>query len=296
MRWKRFNCRSVGRPTSTWRISRSRTRTSTPAKELFINGGGNPNFTGTCNFCHTNGGALAAAPAGQNRNFNTNVENRDHPARNGSPDVLDPEFPFDGGFGQTPPNPNPRNVFGNLTFNTASVVEAADTAPFFHNNVEVTLKDAVAFYSGAEFNAGAGTAGFNFTDAQNEQIADFLRGINTLQNIDVAVRELQEILANNNNPRNEQDKRLQTAFEETQDAIDVLTGQDIFQLALPDLNTARARISQALLNTNPSQRRQLVQQAINSLNAARGQVEIRLAFAYVVSASLRKTSGQAGGP
>jgi hypothetical protein len=118
----------------------------------------------------------------------------------------------------------------------------------------------------------AGTAGFNFTDAQNELIADFLRGINTFQNIDVAKRELKEILDNNNNPRSEQDKRLQTAFEETQDAIDVLTGQDVFQLALADLNTARARISQAQLNTNAAQRRALVQQAISSLNAARGLV------------------------
>ena len=71
---------------------------ATTGKSLFINGGGNPNFTGTCNFCHTNGGALAAAPAGQNRNFDTKVEDRVHPARNGT---SDPNFPFDGGFGQT---------------------------------------------------------------------------------------------------------------------------------------------------------------------------------------------------
>ena len=104
----------------------------------------------------------------QNRNFNTNVEARDHPARNGSPDVLDPNFPFDGGFGQTPPNPNPRGIFGNSTFNTASVVEAADTAPFFHNNVERTLVDAVEFYSGDEFNAvPQAAAGFDFNDTQN---------------------------------------------------------------------------------------------------------------------------------
>jgi cytochrome c peroxidase len=241
-------------------------------KGLFINGGGDPNFAGTCNFCHTNAGARAAVLGNENRNFNTNIEARDHPARNGSPDVLDPNFPFDGGFGQTPPNPNPRGIFGNGTFNTPPVVEAADTAPFFHNNVERTLVDAVAFYSGAEFNAVAGTAGFNFTSTQNEQIADFLRGLNTFQNIDVAVRELQEILDNKNNPRSEQDKRLQTAFDETQVAIDVLTGQDIFQLALPDLNTARARVSQAQLNTDSAQRRALIQQAITSLGAARGDV------------------------
>jgi cytochrome c peroxidase len=244
-------------------------------KALFINGDPTDDRTGTCNFCHRDGGALAVTPAGQNRNFNTNVEDRDHPSRNGSPDVLDPNFPFDGGFGKTAPDPNPRRIFGNSAFNTASVVEAADTAPFFHNNVERTLLAAVKFYSGVEFNAPRGNTGFAFDDAENDQIADFLRGINTLQNIDVAKRELQEILDNRNNPRNEQDKRLQTAFEETQDAIDVLTAPDaggIFSPAVADLNTAKQRISQAQLNTNAAQRRALVQQAINSLVGARAKV------------------------
>jgi hypothetical protein len=256
-------------------------------KGLFINGASppQPGFGGTCNFCHTNAGALAAAPAGQNRNFNTNIEARDHPGRDGSPDVPDPDFPFDGGFGQTPTNPN--GSFGNGTFNTASVVEAADTAPFFHNNVVAKLEDegavsalegVVRFYTGPEFNDAAriqANAGFFFTDPQIDQLVDFMRGVNTLQNIDVAVRELKEILDNRNNPRSEQDKRLQTAFEETQDAIDVLTAPDaegVFASAVPQLNTAQARISQAQVNTDPAQRRALVQLAITSLGAARGQV------------------------
>ena len=248
-------------------------RTSTPAQG-FINGSGRPGFAGTCNFCHANGGAnvkaaTVGAPKDENRNFNTNIEAKVHPARCCNPNP-DPNFPKDGGFGRTD---NGDGTFGNRTFNTASVVEAADTAPFFHNNVVRTLKEAVAFYSGPEFLALPPVVPkFDFTDDENELIADFLRGINTLQNIDVAKRELQEILDNKNDPLGEQDKRLQTAFEETQDAIEVLTGQDVFQLALPDLNAARADISQALLNTNPSQRRQIVQQAIDSLTAARGQV------------------------
>ena len=57
------------------------TSTSTPARMLFINGGGDPNFGGTCNFCHTNAGALAGTSRNQNRNFNTNVEDVLHPAR-----------------------------------------------------------------------------------------------------------------------------------------------------------------------------------------------------------------------
>jgi cytochrome c peroxidase len=243
-------------------------------QDLFINGGDDPAFTGKCNFCHLDAGANSIIQnLKQNRNFNTNIEARDHPARNGSPDVLDSNFPFDGGFGKAAPSPNPKVIFGNGTFNTTSVVEAADTAPFFHNNVVSTLEAAVAFYSGAEFLALPPTvAKFDFDDTQNGQIADFLRGVNTLQNIDVAARELQELLANRNNPRSEQDQRLQTAFEETQDAIEVLSDSGLFPIAKGHLITAQQRISQAQLNTDPVQRRALVQQALTSLCAAEGQV------------------------
>ena len=192
---------------------------------MFINGlnpnGNNGLAGGKCAGCHTNGGALIA---GVNRNLNTNVEDVPNPARNVR------NFPIDGGFGRTA---NPDGSFGNRAFNLASVVEAADTAPFFHNNVKTTLEEAVQFYSDDEFNASrALTAQFDFTQAQNDQIADFLRALNTLQNIDVARRELKEILDNRrDNPRAETDKRLQTAFEETQDAIEVLTAGGIFPSA-----------------------------------------------------------------
>ncbi len=68
-------------------------------ENLFVNGDTNPDpaTNGTCNFCHSNGGALALTPLGVNRNFNTNVEDRVHPAR----DVVN--FPRDGGFGKHPP-------------------------------------------------------------------------------------------------------------------------------------------------------------------------------------------------
>jgi cytochrome c peroxidase len=187
-------------------------------KSLFINGGGDPNFGGTCAFCHTNAGALATNL--RNRNFNTNVEDVFHPARN----IQD--FPHDGGFGRTD---NGDGTFGNRAFNTASVVEAADTAPFFHNNLVSTLEGVVEFYSGPEFNTPrAPGARFNFNQTQRDQIADFMRGVNTLQNINVGQRELEEILALTGNPQKEVQTRLQTAFDETQDAIDVLNEGVIF--------------------------------------------------------------------
>jgi hypothetical protein len=233
-------------------------------KLLFINGGGDPNFGGTCGFCHTNAGALSAASQNQNRNFNTNVEDVFHPARNIQP------FPKDGGFGRTA---NPDGTFGNRTFNTAPVVEAADTPPFFHNNVVSTLEDVVRFYSGPEFNnPRAPAARFNFNQTQINQLAGFMRGINTLQNVSVARRELAEILAIRNNPRSEQDTRLQTAFEETQDAIDVLNERGLFPSAVSQLTSARNLIAQAQFTGDSSQRRALVQQAITALDAARDAV------------------------
>src|SRR5205823_9244580 len=87
------------------------------------NGSGDPNAGGKCAACHNNAGALLG---GQNLNINTNVEDVVHPARS----IQD--FPHDGGFGQAA---NGDGTFGNRTFNLASVVEAADTPPFFHNNL-----------------------------------------------------------------------------------------------------------------------------------------------------------------
>jgi cytochrome c peroxidase len=234
-------------------------------KSLFINGGGDPNFGGTCNFCHTNAGARSASLQNQNRNFNTNVEDVvDHPARRIE------DFPIDGGFGRAA---NGDGTFGNRTFNAAPVVEAADTPPFFHNNLVSTLEDVVRFYIGPEFNGPRlPAARFFFTEPQIAQLAGFMRGVNTLQNINVAKRELEEILALRNDPRSEQDKRLQTAFEETQDAIDVLEGGGIFPIAVTHLTSARNRIAQAQLSGDSAQRRALVQQAIAKLVEARDAV------------------------
>jgi len=231
-------------------------------KSLFINGTGG----GTCNFCHTNGGALSAVLQNQNRNFNTNVEDRVHPAR-----MPSQPFPKDGGFGRTD---NGDGTFGNRTFNTPPVVEAADTAPFFHNNVEGTIEDAVRFYNGPEFNNPRPPAArFTFTDPEQiDQIADFLRAINTLQNIDVARRELSEILAIQGNPQREQDTRLQTARDDTEDAIAVLTQGNLFPVAVTRLTEAQNLIASAQATSNPDERRLLVQQAIAKLDQARSAV------------------------
>lgn len=232
-------------------------------KSIFVNGTGDLNAGGKCANCHGNAGAIATN--GQNRNFNTNVEDVANPAR------LVQNFPLDGGFGQSPTNPD--GSIGNRTFNAPPVVEAADTGGFFHNNITTTLDGVMEFYTGPEFNnPRAPTARFAFTPAQKSQVVGFMRGINTLQNVDVAVRELDLLLSTNGNPNQEQMRRLETAYGETQDAIDVLSAGGIFPSALTPLSDARGIIQQALQASNPNVRRSLAQSAMGRLTTARSLV------------------------
>jgi hypothetical protein len=134
---------------------------------------------GKCNTCHLNAGATAPFAPGVNSNFDTGVEDfSPHPARlTGEP------MPRDGGFGQSA---NDAGAFGDGTFNTPVLVEAADTGPFFHNNLVATIEEAVDFYNSAAFNSspsGAFLGGIQLAPDQVQAVAAFLRVINALENI-----------------------------------------------------------------------------------------------------------------
>lgn len=130
-------------------------------RELFLGDG----IIGTpCQVCHRNAGANANFGNQQNFNFNTNVENiADQPA-----DIIDAaNNPPDDGFGSP----------GDTTFNTAVLVEAADTGPFFHNNSVETIEAAVAFYTGPN-------VGITIMDgSQVRAIGAFLRVLNADENL-----------------------------------------------------------------------------------------------------------------
>ena len=139
-----------------------------------------------CFECHSNGGANADfvdLGGNQNVNFDTGVEHIVHPA-----ELLGRPLPPDAGFGR---DPHPGGGFGDGKFNTQPVIEAADTAPFFHHHGIATLEEAVAFYTTEEFAnspAGVFVAGISLTDAEVLQVAAFLRTINGLENIRSATR------------------------------------------------------------------------------------------------------------
>jgi cytochrome c peroxidase len=254
-------------------------------KNIFNNGNNPPNGAGgRCALCHNNGGANfapltpnvpppAPSPAFPNRNFNTNVEIGPHPAR------LLFSYPIDGGFGSLPDNGG--GSFGNLAFNTAPVVEAADTPPFFHNNLVNTLEELVQFYGGPTFNTlpngqpRALGAQFSFNPTEVSQLANFMRALNTLQNINIAARELDEVTQINGNPEKEMQTRLQTAFNDTRDAINVLNQGSLFPTAVNQLIGARNLIAQAQQpNLAGSTRKFLAGQAIDQLNLARATVAV----------------------
>jgi hypothetical protein len=179
-------------------------------------------------------------------------------------------FPHDGGFGQAL---NGAGSFGDLSFNTPPVVEAADTAPFFHNNVVSTLEGVVQFYAGPEFNTPrAAGARFSFSAAQVSDIANFMRGLNTLQNISQVQRSLNGVLALTGNPQPQVQEGLQLASSNTGDAIRVLGEGSIFPLAVPHLNQAQALIAQALAASSAGTRAPFINQALAELDAAQALV------------------------
>ena len=230
-------------------------------QELFndINGG-------KCFGCHFNAGAngsdaIFGAGAG-NLNFNTGVEDlTDQPG-----DMYGELNPADDGLG----------VPGIGEFNTPSLVEAADTGPFFHNNSVETLEAAVAFYNGDSFNnspagqlvAGATGSTINLEATQVVAIAAFLRVINALDNIKLSVNFL-------NNYKNEEflgnfeyDQLIAQASFETEDAIEVLSSGGLHPFAVQQLEAALDNMFDAMESNRFDEQTELIQEALTSLDRA----------------------------
>ena len=214
---------------------------------------------GKCFACHFNAGANGApaifgADAG-NLNFNTGVEDLpDQPA-----DLTGELVPPDDGFG----------IPGDSTFNTPSLIEAADTPPFFHNNSVKTIEGAVGFYDGESFNnspagqliAGATGSGIELDATQIEAIAAFLRAINALENIRQSIDLLKASLKEITLPQEDPHKLLERAAQETDDAIRVLSGGGLHPRALGYLKAARKYAG-----------KNKAQKAIQELEKARGEI------------------------
>ena len=219
------------------------------------------NSTGKCLRCHANAGANVPGGRG-NSNFNTGVENLPDPTG----DFSQP----DDGLGITPA--------GDGTFNTPSLVEAADTGPFFHNNSVDTIEGAVAFYNTDAFNDspsgqflrdGADRA-IALDGTEVKAVAAFLRAINALDNI----RELNKLLgaveANVLLAGEHPADVVKRAVNDIDDAIMVLKDGGLHPDAVQQLQEARGLTEKAA--TNPSSRIKLAKQALEAINQAKSLI------------------------
>ncbi len=236
-----------------------------------------------CNGCHNNAGANSGGGANNvgnvNRNFNTNVESSRNSALQG--------FPLDGGFGATPANPD--GSFGDVTFNSTPLIEAADTGPFFHTDTAIigapafnaqsanTIEEASAFYATPAFANRPGGNGqplaMNATDITN--IGRFLRAANAVFNVQMAFKRLQgsQGVGNQfgNNQLAVQQRLLVLARVEVDDAIEVLQGAPggtINPAQVAGLQFARSNIVAASTNNNFSSRMNQIGVALNELDMA----------------------------
>ncbi len=231
-------------------------------QEIFLD-----NRLGKCNLCHSNAGSNANFGQGNagNLSFNTGVEDL--------PDLRQKltkeKVPRDDGF----------RFPGDGTFNTPSLVEAADTGPFFHNNAVDTIEGAVAFYNGASFNnSPAGKVligldpnrvGIRLEATQVEAIAAFLRVINALDNIDNAIGSLEKAGA----PRSPDDQRafnFTRAIADTGDAIRVLSAVGLHAGAIALLDEVRRLARKA--KESSYGRAERIRDAIAGLRKARAEL------------------------
>ena len=223
---------------------------------------------GKCFFCHSNAGAngdpTVFGPNAGNLNFNTGIEDLpDQPQ-----DLTGELVPPDDGFG-TP---------GDGTFNVPSLIEAADTGPFFHNNSIETIEGAVGFYDGDSFNDSpaaqlleqATGSGIEIDGTQIVEMAAFLRVINSLENIRQSLEMLQ-IVAHKHHQTVEQGNRLlDQAVAETRDSITDLSCGGLHPQAVMHLEEALRLTQKARCSWFSKSR--LARQAIEEQEKARNEL------------------------
>jgi hypothetical protein len=265
---------------------------------------------GRCQVCHANGGANFAA-TGKNRNFDTGT--RFAPSPDTTIPFFDGVFLFDGGFGGkglAQPNivtqeldPPVNNGFGNNTFNTTTVIEAADTLPAFHTNFfgavappggtrTDNIENVVTFYAGL-FNQSPAAADLaaQFGAPANVgpdivPIGRFLRALNVALNLDMAKQRLrasQTLLGRFQDQQAAIQRRLiELAAVEIDDALVVLqdpaTPQPFYPVAVQRLGDAKTEIAAALAGATSVQRQGPLSNAISRVENARDQIGANITF------------------
>lgn len=227
---------------------------------------------GKCDRCHGKAGAnpTNGANAFTNENVDTGVEDFPHPAA-----ALGQPMPRDGGFGT---EGTLETGFGNGSFNVPSIIEAADTGPFFHNNAAATLEEAVLFYASPAFVNSPGFAQVNgnaVTAAGAIRMAKFLRVLNTLENIRAAsvfganAKTFSNAKSLNIEAGN---KQLLLMREDVADAVRVLNEVRLHGRAATELRRAIDSINLALASNVARDRKKAINKALKKLESAKSEM------------------------
>jgi Cytochrome c len=198
-------------------------------KELFEGVGANR----ACTACHGNAGANVVDDENPDDAFNDNFDTGTRGLGAGPPE---------GGFGQD--HQDGVRGFGNGTFNTPPLIEAADTAPFFHNNSAATLEDAIRFYTTPTFAkspSGAFGGAFVLNKAAIADIAAFLRALNARENARSALAGVGDAMRG---PEPDPEM-LQAIAADIQDGIEVLKKSKLAREAVAAFKDAAGLIADA---------------------------------------------------
>ncbi len=269
-----------------------------------------------CKRCHDNGGSNSSSTF-QNGQRNTGVEDLpQQPAW-----TLAEEYGFDmlcdGGFG-TGDGTHTRvdtkqgllvdacdksclggihtGGCGDGTFNVTSVIESADTAPFFHNNAVATLEGSVEFYNTDAFNqspSAIGQGGIGIIDMDDYDVmavSMFLRTINAVENIRSTTAYLNRALARSESearkpqdafkPQEDPFERLiRLALAEIEDGVQVLKGGQVVENeeAIERLKNAHRflTLAKGLVHFDFGECIRCIIRALEELEAARNDLLIR---------------------
>lgn len=232
--------------------------------------------TNNCSQCHVEAGANNSSNfMARNRVINTNLSPNAPTCRGEALNLPNFEdIPGDGGFGKSNSFTLDRadfcddslggevnflyeqtaNASAAGVFNTPSLIEAADTGPYFHNNSAETLEDAIRFYSSEAFNTSDGASGraFVFSPTDVNDIGAFLRAINAIENARSAIAYINEALASSGKKMNIES--LQLALADTRDGIQVLTAgplSDLFPEAVDSFRDTEKFLKAAIHSKNP---------------------------------------------
>ncbi len=251
----------------------------------------------TCGVCHSNAGANFSETG-----FNRNIDNgiRSPGLTKGS---WNGQIVTDGGFGGADlenPNVDPIGLgeptgFGNLTFNPPSLIEAADTPPFFHSNAVFrtvngpTLADVTQFYGDGNFQRSTGKAELDALFGPAEMMRSDLNAVvrllhvlNAAFNIDLAVQRLhavETLAADLGEVRSDvQVKLLTLAGEEIEDAIFVLSQESLHPELVSQLDVVLETVLDPASQSSASVRALVAEDAAAELMAGRGELGSNIDF------------------